>query len=58
MAEDAGAGQGYVSTELFGGAMEADMPVGFGDVRYVCGSFSFRFFIVSGSLDVGFGWEL
>lgn len=35
MSEDAGAGQGYVSTELFGGAMEADMPVGFGDVRYV-----------------------
>lgn len=35
MQEDAGAAQGYVSTKLFGGAMEADMPVGFGDVRYV-----------------------
>lgn len=38
----------YVSTELFGGAMEVDMPVGFGDVRYVFGlyfiSFHFYFF--------------
>lgn len=39
MTDDAGADVGpggYVSTELFGGAMEVDMPVGFGDVRYVC----------------------
>ena len=43
MSEDTGAGQGYVSTELFGGAMVADMPVGFGDVRYV--TFLFFFFI-------------
>lgn len=35
MSEDAGDDQGYVSTELFGGAMVVDMPVGFGDVRYV-----------------------
>ena len=28
-------GHGYITTELFGGAMVADFPVGFGDVRYV-----------------------
>ena len=34
-AEDAGVGQGYKQTELFGGAIVVDMPVGFKDVKYV-----------------------
>ena len=35
VADDAGVGQGYKHTELFGGAIVVDMPVGFEDVRYV-----------------------
>lgn len=39
-----GDGDGYISTQLFGGAMEADIPVGFEDVRYVLFVFVFVLF--------------
>lgn len=35
---------GFRRVELFGGAMTADVPDGYGDVRYVVFCFCFLFF--------------